>query len=55
MSPVVEGSARLNLKILNIYNRQTPMPPARFETTIQTNEQPQKYTLDIAVTGQRWK
>ena len=33
------------------YSRQTPMPPAGFEPTIQAGERPQTYALDRAATG----
>jgi hypothetical protein len=33
------------------HNRQTSMPPVKFEPTISAGEQPQTYALDRAVTG----
>jgi len=35
----------------NTHNRQTSMPPVRFETTISTGERPQTNALDRAATG----
>jgi hypothetical protein len=41
----------LYLTTHNTHNRQTFMPPAGFETTIPTSEQPQTHALDRAATG----
>jgi hypothetical protein len=35
----------------NIHNRETSMPPVRFELTISAVERPQTYALDRAFTG----
>ena len=37
--------------IHNIHNRQTSMPPMRFEPTISAGERPQNYALELAATG----
>jgi len=49
-----ERSARrrdLYLTTHNTHNRQTSMPPVRFEPTISAGEWPQTYALDRAATG----
>jgi hypothetical protein len=53
-TPLDECSARrtdLYLTTHNIHNRQTSMPPVRFDTTITAGEPPQTYTLDCEATG----
>jgi len=53
-TPLDEWSARrrdLYLTTHNIHNRQTSMPPVRFEPTISAGERPQTYALDRAATG----
>jgi hypothetical protein len=37
----------------NTHNRQTSVPPVRFEPTISSGERPQTYALDRAATGTR--
>jgi hypothetical protein len=54
MTPMDECSARrrdLYLTTHNTRNRQTSMPPVKFETTISAGERPQTHALDRAVTG----
>jgi len=41
----------LYLTTHNIHNRQTSMPPVRFEPTISAGERPQTYALDLAAAG----
>jgi hypothetical protein len=53
-TPLDEWSARrrdLYLTTHNTHNRQTFMPPVRFEPTVSAGERPQTYTLDRAATG----
>ena len=53
-TPLDEWWARrrdLYLTTHDTHNRQTSMPPVGFEPTISAGERPQKYTLDLAVTG----
>jgi len=53
-TPLDEWSARrtdLCLTKHNIQKRQTTMPPAGFQPTIQTSEQPQVHAAARAVTG----
>ena len=53
-TPLDEWSARrrdLYLTTHNTHNRQTSMPPVRFETTISKGERPQTNALDRAATG----
>jgi hypothetical protein len=53
-TPLDEWSARrkdLYLTIHNTHKKQTSMPPAGFESTIQANERPQTDVSDRAVTG----
>jgi len=50
-TPVDEWSARRRDLYLTTYNRQTSMPPVRFEPTISAGEWPQTYALDRAATG----
>ena len=53
-TPLDEWSARrkdLYLTTHNTRNRQTSMPPVRFEPTISAGERPQTYALDRAATG----
>jgi hypothetical protein len=62
-TPLDEGSASsrdLYLTTHTTHKRQTSMPPAAFEPTIPTSEQPQTHALDRAATGighvnLRWK
>ena len=52
--PLNEWSARrrdLYLTTQNTHNRQTSMPPVRFEPTISVGKRPQTYALDRAATG----
>jgi hypothetical protein len=52
-TPLDEWSARcidLYLTTHNTHNRQTSMPPVRFEPTISAGEWPQTYALDRAAT-----
>jgi len=50
--PVVQGPLiHFYLTKHNTHNRQTSMPPVRFEPTISAGEQPQTYALDRAATG----
>ena len=53
-TPLDEWSARrrdLYLTTHNTHNRQTSIPPLRFEPTISVGERPQTYALDRAATG----
>ena len=53
-TPLDEGSDRrrdLCLTTHNTHNRQTSMPPLRFEPTISAGERLQTYALDHAATG----
>jgi hypothetical protein len=53
-APLDEWSARRRdhyLTTHNTHNRQTSMPPVRFEPTISAGERPQTYALDRAATG----
>jgi hypothetical protein len=53
-TPLYEWSARrrdLYLTTHNTPNRQTSMPPVRFEPTISAGERPKTYALDRAATG----
>jgi hypothetical protein len=53
-TPLDEWSARrrnLYLTTHNTHNRQTSMPPVRFEPTISAGERPQTYALDRAAIG----
>ena len=53
-TPLDKWSARhrdLYLATHNIHNRQTSMPPVRFEPTISAGERPQTYALGRAATG----
>jgi hypothetical protein len=53
-TPLEQWSAHridLYLTTHNNHNRQTTMPPVRFETTISAGERPQTYALDRAAAG----
>ena len=53
-TPLDEWSARRRdfyLATHNTRNRQTPMPPVRFEPTISAGDWPPTYALDRAATG----
>ena len=53
-TPLDEWSARrrdLYLTAHNTHNRETSIPPVRFEPTISAGERPQTYALDRAATG----
>ena len=53
-TPLDEWSARRRdhyLTTHNSHNRQTSMPPVRFEPTISVGKRPQTYALDRAATG----
>ena len=53
-TPLYEWSARrrdLYLTTQNTHNRQTSMPPVRFEPTISADEGPQTYALALVATG----
>ena len=53
-TPLDEWSVRrrdLYLTTHNTHNRQTSMPPVRFEPTISEGERPQTHALDRAATG----
>ena len=53
-TPLDKWSApRTNLYLTthNTHNRQTSMPPARFEPTISAGERPQTHALDRAANG----
>jgi hypothetical protein len=49
------GGRNLYLTTHNTHNRQTSMPPVRFEPTISAGERPQTCALDRAVTGTGFK
>jgi hypothetical protein len=53
-TPLYKWSPRrrdLYLTTHNTHNRQTSIPPVRFEPTIPAGERPQTHTLDRAATG----
>ena len=50
-TPLDEWSAQRRDLYLSTHNRQTVMPPVRFEPTISAGEWPQTYALDRAATG----
>ena len=53
-TPLDKWSTRrrdLYLTTHNTHNRQTSMPPVRFESTISASERPQTYALDRAAAG----
>jgi hypothetical protein len=53
-TPLDEWSARRRdfyLTTHNTHNRQTSMPPVRFESKISAGDRPQTYALDRAATG----
>jgi len=50
-TPVDEWSALYRDTYLTTHNRQTSMPPAGIEPTIQASERPQNHALDRAATG----
>jgi len=53
-TPLDEWSARrtdLYLTTHSNHNRQTPMPPARFQPAIPASKRPQTHVLDLAATG----
>jgi hypothetical protein len=52
-TPLDEGPARhreLYLTTHNTHNRQTPMPPVGFESTILVSERPPTHALDRTAT-----
>jgi len=54
MSPLIEWSVRRRdfyLATHNTHERQTSMPPARFETAIPRSERSHAHALDRAATG----
>jgi len=48
---VIARRRALSLKTHNTQNRQTSMPPARFEPTVSVRERPQTHALVRAATG----